>query len=118
MLQRLDNLSELTRKTLDIGQSYKMLGLNQHSITVYKNALEIWKKQKPADGESLLAGCTPQMLEYIDAPNLVLLIKLQTALGQAVGSTLNQDKKESAQAFQDALEMLEDAPVSAEIKDR
>ena len=41
---------------LDIGQSYKMLGLNQHSTSVYGNALEIWKKHKPADGESLIAG--------------------------------------------------------------
>lgn len=52
-----------------------------------------------------MKGFAPQVLENLDEPNLVLLIKLQTALGQAVGSTLNQDKKESAQAFQDALEV-------------
>ena len=53
----------------------------------------------------MLAGYAPRVLESLDAPNLVLLIKLQTALGQAVGSTLNQDKKESAKAFQDALKV-------------
>ena len=53
----------------------------------------------------MLAGYAPRVLESLDAPNLVLLIKLQTALGQAVGSTLNQDKKESAKAFQGALEV-------------
>ena len=54
---------------------------------------------------AMLTGYAPQVLESLDAPNLVLLIKLQTALGQAVGSTLNQDKKESAKAFQDALKV-------------
>eukprot|EP00554_Chaetoceros_debilis_P009004 CAMPEP_0194101608 /NCGR_PEP_ID=MMETSP0150-20130528/2290_1 /TAXON_ID=122233 /ORGANISM="Chaetoceros debilis, Strain MM31A-1" /LENGTH=1615 /DNA_ID=CAMNT_0038788273 /DNA_START=63 /DNA_END=4907 /DNA_ORIENTATION=- len=113
-----DNSLKASDLALDIGQSYKMLGLNQHSITVYENALEIWRKHTPDNEESLVAGYAPQVLESLDAPNLVLLIKLQTALGQAVGSTLNQDKKESAKAFQDALKILEDAPVSAEIKDR
>lgn len=50
-------------------------------------------------------GFAPQVLDSVDEPNLVLLIKLHIAIGQAVGSSLNQDKKESAQAFQDALEV-------------
>ncbi len=54
--------------------------------------------------ESVISsGFSPQLLQSMDAPNLVSLVKLQTALGQALGSILNKDKNESAQAFADAL---------------
>ncbi len=41
---------------LDIGQGYKMLGLNQHSIKVYVSALEMWKRHALGEGEVAIGG--------------------------------------------------------------
>ena len=91
------------------------------------------------------AGFAPEVLDSLDKSNLVQLVKLQTALGQASGSIYEGDLSNSASAYNDALEVsccstfairlydescsltrsqisisqvLRFAPVSAEIKDR
>jgi len=50
-----------------------------------------------------MEGVAPQVLDSLDEENLLSVIKLQTVLGQAIGSTYHRDKKDSAQAFEDAL---------------
>jgi hypothetical protein len=45
------------------------------------------------------------VIESLDEENLVSLVKLQTAMGQAIGSIISRNKAESAQAFETALEV-------------
>ena len=52
-----------------------------------------------------IAGFASQVLDSLDEENLVHLVKLQTALGQATGSIYNAYKKRSAKVFQDTLEV-------------
>lgn len=51
-----ENTVKAADLALDIGQSYKLLGLNQQSIKVYEDALDMWRKDQPAEGEELIAG--------------------------------------------------------------
>jgi len=104
---------------LDIGQSFKMLGLNLHSIKIYDDALEMWRKHKPSKSEDTIGGFAPDVLDSLDEGNLVYLIKLLTMFGQAVGSTSKRiDQNRSARTFEDALNILRFSPASAQIKDR
>ncbi len=48
-------------------------------------------------------GFASQVLDSLDEENVVLLVKLQTALGQAIGSIYQGSLAASAQAFETAL---------------
>jgi hypothetical protein len=50
-----------------------------------------------------IAGFASQVLDSLDEENLVHLVKLQTALGQAVGSIYQGCLDKSAEAFEHAL---------------
>jgi len=50
-----------------------------------------------------MEGVVQQVLDSLDEENLLSVIKLQTVLGQAIGSAIHRDKKDSAQAFIGAL---------------
>ena len=50
-------------------------------------------------------GFATQVLDSLDEENLVVLVKLQIALGQAVGSIYNKFKKRSAKVFEDTLKV-------------
>jgi len=110
------NKSKSTELALNVGKNFMYLGLNLHSIRVFEDALDVWHKDKNSDNDDTVAGFSCQVIESLDESDLISLIKLQTALGQALG-TLDR-KKESAQAFEDALEVFSEAPVSAEIRNR
>ncbi len=51
-----ENTVKAAELALNIGQSYKMLGLNLHSIKVYDDALNMWRKVQPDEEEDLIAG--------------------------------------------------------------
>ncbi len=48
-----------------------------------------------------LAGISPDVLDSLDEENLILMIKLLTMFGQALGTAYME--KRSARAFEDAL---------------
>ena len=50
------NSINASKLALDIGQSFKLLGLNLHSISVYEDALDMWKKHDPMEGEDTIGG--------------------------------------------------------------
>ena len=41
---------------LDIGKSFILLGMSIQSIKIFEDALEMWKRHKPAEGKELVAG--------------------------------------------------------------
>ncbi len=51
-----DSTVKASDVALDIGQSYKMFGLNEQSTKVYENALEMWKKHQLGNGEKAVGG--------------------------------------------------------------
>jgi len=51
-----ENAVNAAKLALDIGQSFKLLGLNLHSISVYEDALDMWKKHDPMEGEDTIGG--------------------------------------------------------------
>ena len=50
------NTIRAAKVALDIGKSFKLLGMNRHSIGVYEDAIDIWKRRKPMEGEDTVAG--------------------------------------------------------------
>lgn len=50
------NTIRAAKVALDIGKSFKLLGMNRHSIGVYEDAIDIWKRCKPMEGENIVAG--------------------------------------------------------------
>jgi predicted ATPase len=50
------NTIRAAKVALDIGKSFKLLGMNRHSIGVYEDAIDIWKRCKPMEGEDTVAG--------------------------------------------------------------
>lgn len=100
-----------------VGKNFAQLGLNVHSIRIYNDALDMWRTSREDENDnSLIAGFSYQVIDSIDQYDLTSIIKLLTAFGQALG-TLNK-KGESARAFEDALDVFKEAPISSEIKDR
>ena len=41
---------------LDIGKSFKLLGMNLHSIKVYEDAIDMWQRHDPTEGEESIGG--------------------------------------------------------------
>ena len=128
------------KEALAIGLFFKNLGMNSHSIRLYEESIAMWKIHDPPEGEEIVAGFSPLVLDALDEANLVTLVKLQTALGQAIGSVYSGDLSPSALAFKnaldvsktkilfvkhcildsniDCLQIIQFAPVSVEVKDR
>jgi hypothetical protein len=100
-----DDTINAGKVALDVGRSFSFLGMNSNSAQVYGEAINMWKRHDPPEGEERLAGFSPLIIESLDEENLVTLIKLQTNLGQSLGSayTSNDSQKESTKAFKNAL---------------
>ena len=88
---------------LSVGKSFMHLGLNSHSIHVYEAVLDMWRTNTSSGDDTSIAGFSLNVIDSLEESEMISIIKLQTALGQAFG-TLGQ-KKDSAHAFQDALEV-------------
>jgi len=119
-LKESDNKVKAANLALDIGKSFVHLGLHSHSVHIYNVALDMWRKSRHDDAkdssEGDIGGFRAEVLDSIEASDLVVMIKIKTALGQALGTLT--DKKESVKAFEDALSVLKQTPVGAELKDR
>ncbi len=89
--------------SLSVGKNFVQLGLNLHSIHVYDAALSMWRNDSSDDKARSIDGFSMNVIESLDKSDLVSIIKLQTAKGQALG-TLTR-KLESAKAFENALEV-------------
>ncbi len=88
---------------LSVGKSFTNLGLNLHSIRVYNAALDMWRRKHGSADEEYIAGIPSSVLEAIEENDLISMIKLLTALGQALATLFR--KIESGRAFEDALEV-------------
>jgi len=100
-----DDTINAGKVALDVGMSFKLLGMNSNSAQVYGEAINMWKRHDPPKGEERIAGFSPLIFDSLDEENLVTLVKLQTVLGQALGSdfTSSDSQKESTEAFKNAL---------------
>jgi len=99
-----DDTINAGKVALNVGMSFKLLGMN--SAQVYGEAINMWKRHDPPEGEGRIAGFSPLIFESLDEENLVTLVKLQTVLGQALVSVFtrsNDSQKESTEAFKNAL---------------
>mmetsp|Transcript_20356 Transcript_20356/g.23384 ORF Transcript_20356/g.23384 Transcript_20356/m.23384 type:complete len:1580 (-) Transcript_20356:160-4899(-) len=109
------NSTKAADLALNVGKNFAQLGLNLHSIPVYEEALDMWRKNPGTDDESI-AGFSLQVVNSINEDDLKSTIKLLTAMGQALGTLTMKIK--SARAFESALEVFKRAPSSSVIKDR
>lgn len=100
-----EDKANASRLALEIGTNFKMLGMIHQSIEIYNETIHLWKKYDPPKGEDRIAGFSPVVLDSLDQENLICLVKLQTALGQAIGSIYSGDLSAASQAFRDALEV-------------
>ena len=51
-----ENTIRAAEVALDIGKSFKLLGMNLHSIRVYEDAIDMWKRHDPTEGEERIGG--------------------------------------------------------------
>lgn len=97
------NLMKASNLALEIGQSLKHLGLNPQSVKVYEEALAIWRNSSGEGDDECIDGFPFSVLNSMDEASFVNLVKIRTALGQAIGSTVSQ--KISAKVFEDTLKV-------------
>ena len=101
------NTTRAADLAVDVGKNFMHLGLNPQSIRVYDEALDMWRRAVDNDEDQsnnrLKTGFTFETVESLDESDLVSVLSLLTASGQALG-TLGK-KAESYQAFEDALEV-------------
>jgi hypothetical protein len=106
-LKQSGNTSKAAELALHVGKTFSNVDLNLHSIRVYDEALDMWRKNRVVeDDDKSVAGFSRHVISSIDSFDLIMIIKLLTALGQALG-TLTR-KLESARAFEDALEVSDE----------
>lgn len=101
--KKAQNPTKVAELALDIGQSLKHLGLNPQSVKVYQQAQAMWQSNSVVNGEANIDGFPLTVLESLDEANFVNLIKIRTALAQAIGSTVSQQV--SAKVFEDTLKV-------------
>jgi len=100
--------------SLKIGENFKSLGLQSQRIRVYLDALDMWRD---ADSNDIVAGGFGRStLESIDHISLEYVIKLEIATGQTLADV--HQGKESVEAYQNTLKIIQTAPASANLKDR
>ena len=51
-----ENTIRAAEVALDIGKSFKLLGMNLQSIRVYEDAIHMWKRHDPSEGEERIGG--------------------------------------------------------------
>jgi hypothetical protein len=51
-----ENTIRAAEVALDIGKSFKLLGMNLHSIKVYEDAIDMWKMKGTVNDEDIVAG--------------------------------------------------------------
>jgi tetratricopeptide (TPR) repeat protein len=93
---------------IQIGKSFKRLGVNPQSVTLYESTLDMWRKKNEDDTNETsvsvqFSGVTLEAIESLEESDLTLIVKLLTALGQALGTM--RKLKESSIAFENALEV-------------
>ena len=103
--------SKAANLALSIGKSFEELGLQDQSIKLYEDAIEMWHDQSSEGG-----GLTPQVLNFINSTELECIIKSYIALGQCLANI--HKAAESVAAFQNALGVLQSAKRSDELRDR
>ena len=106
-LRESGNTSKAAELAVNIGKSYVSLGLNLQSIHIYDDALNMWRKSNKScqdkENDELVAGFSLEDIESLGESDLISVVKLFTALGQALG-TLSM-KAKSHSAFEAALEV-------------
>jgi len=117
--------------SLEIGNSFSSVGLNEERIRIYDDALDMWRpdqqdmiiveselssNQSESDSSSKYCGFDVEVLNSINSINLKLLVELHIAKGQSFGNLL--DGKKAANAYHDALKLVRRVPVSKKIEDR
>jgi tetratricopeptide (TPR) repeat protein len=96
---------------LCIGKSFESLGLQDQSIKLYEDAIEMWHDKSTEGG-----GFTKQVLDSINVTDLECIINVYIASGKCLA---NMHKvAESVLAYQNALLVLQSAKSSEELKDR
>ncbi len=51
-----ENTIRAAEVALDTGKSFKLLGMNLHSIKVYEDAIDMWKRHETVNDEDIVAG--------------------------------------------------------------
>ena len=51
-----ENTIRAAEVALDIGKSFKLLGMNLHSIKLYEDAIDMWQRHDPTEGEDRIGG--------------------------------------------------------------
>lgn len=97
------NLMKAAKLALDIGHNLKHLGLNPQSVKVYEEVQTMWQNTSDESDEECIDGFSLSVLNSMDEANFKNLIRIRTALGQAIGSTVSQ--KISAKVFEDTLKV-------------
>lgn len=96
---------------LSIGNSFEELGLHDQGIKLYEDAIETWH-----DKSSEAGGFTRQVLDSINANDIECIINVFVALGKCLANV--HKVKESVIEYQNALNILQSAKKSKDLKDR
>jgi tetratricopeptide (TPR) repeat protein len=103
--------TKAAKLALCIGNSFESLGLQDQSIRLYEDAIEMWHDKSTEGG-----GFTKQVLDSINVTDLECIIKVYIASGKCLA---NMHKgAESVLAYQNALRVLQSAKSSEELRDR
>jgi hypothetical protein len=120
------NFEKAAELALEVGRHFEeRLGLPAQSIRLYNDSLDLLREDKvfgdsldlleDEDGERI-GGFSKRVFEEVDATDLAYIVRLQVALGRALG--MAQRMTESVTAYQDTLKITQAAKSARQFKDR
>mmetsp|Transcript_14864 Transcript_14864/g.20999 ORF Transcript_14864/g.20999 Transcript_14864/m.20999 type:complete len:1620 (-) Transcript_14864:2986-7845(-) len=99
---------------LSIGKSFEEQGLNNQSIRLYSETLDMLKGGE--DSAETTAGYGPQVVESIGVTDLEYVVSIHIAMGKCLANL--HKAAESVEAYQNGLKIYQEAPAGNEIEDR
>ncbi len=109
------NFAKAAELALEVGRHFEeRLGLPAQSIRLYNDSLDLLREDK--ENGTGIGGFSNRVFEEADVNDLGYIVRLQVALGKALG--MAQRMTESVSAYQDALRITQAAKASKDLKDR
>lgn len=90
------------------------MGLPAQGIRLYNDSLDLLREDK--ENATGIGGFSDRVFEEVDVGDLTYIVRLQVALGKALG--MAQRMTESVTAYQDALRITQAVKAVKDLKDR
>lgn len=106
---------------LTIAKMYEDIGQSKKTVTIYEDALNLWKTEHNRRNKPLIGDYTEDEINAMERKEVTLICRLLIAKGRVLGSLESGDSRataKAAEAWLDSLDIFAYAPAASNIKDR